>query len=130
LNSAAPNLWLSTFEVTPITFTNFSANVTAIGGNFFSTGFNTLYTNTPFTIVVTFADAQTYTNSNFSASSPSAFFGLTYSTNITSLTVSAPAEYRTVDNLTVGVVPEPSTYALLSLAAVMLVGYVIRRRRA
>lgn len=130
LNSAAPDLWLSTFDVTPITFTNFSANVTAIGGNFFSTGFNLQYTNTPFTILVTFADSQSYTNTNYFASSTNAFFGLTYSTNITSLTISAPGEYRTVNEFTVGVVPEPSTYALLGLAAVGLAGYVIRRRRA
>ena len=127
-----PDQWLSTFDVTTITFTNFSLNVTAIGGNFFATGFSENFTNTPVSVRVFFADSTSFTT-NYTPSGSSDYFGLTYNTNITALIVSnvAPAaEFMTVNNLTVGVVPEPSTYALLGLAAVGFAGYVIRRRRA
>lgn len=132
LNSASPDFWLSTFEVTTITFTNISPNVTAIGGNFFATDYNSGYTNTQIGLRFVFADSTSY-STNYTPSGPSSYFGITYNTNITALIVSnvAPAaEYMTVNNLTVGVVPEPSTYALLGLAAAGFAGYVIRRRRA
>ena len=132
LNSANPDLWLSTYEVTTITFTNISPNVTAIGGNFFATGFSQNYTNTPIGLQFFFADSTSYSTS-YTPSGTSSYFGITYNTNITALVISnvAPAaEYMTVNNFTVGVVPEPSTYALLALSAAGLAGYVIRRRRS
>lgn len=130
--NSPPDQWLSTFDVTFIRFTNFSLNTTAIGGNFFATQLDESYISTAVSVTVTFADATVFTT-NYLPAVPSAFFGLTYNTNITSLTLSnAPpaAEFMTVNDLTVGVIPEPSTYALLGLAAAGLAGYVIRRRRA
>ena len=123
--------WLSTFDVTPIVFTNFSVNVTALGGNFFATDFFEAYTNTSISLSFLFADSTTF-STNYLPGSPSSYFGLIYTTNIASLTISnvpPAAEFMTVNNLTVAV-PEPSTYALLGLAAAGLAGYVIRRRRS
>ena len=122
--------WLSTFDVTSITFTNFSANVSAIGGNFFATDFFEAYTNTPISIRATLVDSSTFTT-NYLPGSPNSYLGMTFTTNISSLIISnAPpaAEFMTVNNLTVGV-PEPSTYALLGMAAAGLAGYALRRRR-
>lgn len=127
-----PDQWLSTISVTTIAFTNFSLNVTAIGGNFFNTRDNEAFTNTPITVRVFFADSTSF-QTNYTPASPSSYFGLTYNTNITALIVSngpPAAEFTTVNNLTVGIVPEPSTYALLGLAAAGFAGFVIRRRRA
>jgi len=132
LNTDAPDQWLSTFFVTTITFTNFSSNISAIGGNFFATDFDTAYTNTPIVVTATLVNSSIFTT-NYLPEGPNSFLGLTFTTNLSSLVIAnAPGseEFMTVNNLTVGVVPEPSTYALLGLAAVGLAGYVIRRRRA
>jgi hypothetical protein len=124
------DLWFSVFSPTSITFTNFSPNISAIGGNFFATDFNGNFTNIAITVIATFANT-TPSITNYIASSTSSFLGFAYATNLVSLSIQASdGQYATVNNLTVGVVPEPSTYALLGLAAAGFAGYVIRRRRA
>jgi hypothetical protein len=115
-----------------LTFTNFSANISAIGGNFYATGSDFLFTNTPISIFATLVDSSTFAT-NYFPGGISSFLGLAFATNIVKLVVSnAPSspspEFMTVDNITVGV-PEPSTYALLGLAAAGLAGYALRRRR-
>jgi hypothetical protein len=50
-------------------------------------------------------------------------------TAIRSVTLTAGGDYASAADVTLAV-PEPSTYAMLGLAAVGLAGYVIRRRRA
>jgi len=116
-----------------ITFTNLNANISAIGGNFFPTGSGSTFTNTSISIIATLADSSTFTT-NYFPGSINSYLGLTFATNVTKLEISnAPTtptqEFMTVDNFTVGVVPEPSTYALLGMAAAGLAGYVLRRRR-
>lgn len=114
-----------------ITLTNFSANIFALGGNFFATDFNGVYTNTSIGVTARLVDSSTF-STNYLPGSSSSFLGFLVTTNISSLVFSnlpPAAEFMTMDNVTVAV-PEPSTYALLGLAAAGLAGYVIRRRRA
>ena len=117
-----------------LVFTNFSLNVSAIGGNFFATDDQGNYTNTPINVRVLLSDSSTF-STNFTPTGSASFLGVTFSTNvsISSLVISnlnSPPQFPTANNLTIGVVPEPSTYALLGLAAAGFAGYVIRRRRA
>jgi len=50
---------------------------------------------------------------------------------ITSLVVGAPGTglYSGLDNLTVGVVPEPGTYAMMALGLAAIGGFAARRRK-
>lgn len=129
-NPPTTDLWLSVYDPVSITFTNFSANISAFGGNFFVTDSSGALTNVSITLTANFASGSPFTT-NYTASTIDSFLGLTFNTNLTSVVLSATnGQYPTINNLTVGVVPEPSTYALLGLAAAGFAGYVIRRRRA
>jgi hypothetical protein len=116
-----------------LVFTNFSLNVSAIGGNFFATDADGFYTNTPINVRILLSDSSIF-STNYTPSGATSFLGVTFSTNvsISSLAISninTPPQFPTANNLTIGVVPEPSTYALLGMAAAGLAGYVLRRRR-
>jgi len=50
-------------------------------------------------------------------------------TALQSVTFTAGDDYASAANITLAV-PEPSTYALLALAAAGMAGYVVRRRRS
>ncbi|MEX1045267.1 MAG: PEP-CTERM sorting domain-containing protein [Chthoniobacterales bacterium] len=134
-NAGGGDRWLTLYYPQfGLVFTNFSLNVSAIGGNFFATDDQGFFTNTPINVGVLLSDSTTF-STNYTPTSPASFLGLTFSTNVSvqSLVISnlnTPEQFPTANNLTVGVVPEPSTYALLSLATLGLAGYLIRRRRA
>jgi len=133
-NGGGSDRWLTTlYPQFGLVFTNFSLNVSAIGGNFFATDDLGFYTNTPINVSILLSDSSTF-STNYTPSGPTSFLGVTFSTNlsVSALVVSnlnAPPQFPTANNLTVGVVPEPSTYALLGLAAAGFAGYVVRRRR-
>jgi hypothetical protein len=134
-NGGGSDRWLTMYYPNyGLVFTNFSLNVSAIGGNFFATDQFGFYTNTPINVSILLSDSSTF-STNFAASSASSFLGVTFNTNVSvsSLVISnlnAQPQFPTANNLIIGVVPEPSTYALLGLAAAGFAGYVIRRRRA
>jgi hypothetical protein len=135
-NGGGSDRWLTLLFPRPgLVFTNFSLNVSAIGGNFFATDDQGFYTNTPINVRILLSDSSIF-STNYTPSGATSFLGVTFSTNvsISSLVISnlnnPDPQFPTANNLTIGVVPEPSTYALLGLAAAGFAGYVIRRRRA
>jgi hypothetical protein len=134
-NGGGGDRWITLFfPEFGLVFTNFSLNTSAIGGNFFATDDQGFFTNTPINVRILLSDSSTF-STNYTPSGSASFLGVTFSTNvsISALVISnlnSPPQFPTANNLTIGVVPEPSTYALLGLAAAGFAGYVIRRRRA
>ena len=113
----------SALDAIRITFT--SGNVTAVGGNFFSSDIN--FNAIAASVTVALSDGQSVT---FNSSSANDFRGFTSTQTITSLTIdaldaAAPA-WSTLDNLYVGqAIPAPGAMALLGLGGLA----AARRRR-
>lgn len=116
----------------------FSTNVFALGGWFMSAENNLIASSFVATIVDAGGITNVFTNNTTTNNSPSVnydntFLGWFFDTNIVSMTLSTDPDnfgFPTAANQITLAVPEPSTYALLGLAAAGLAGYVIRRRRS
>ncbi len=119
------DVWLSSNDPETIVFNFTSGNVTAVGGYFFNTDINGSLTNSTLTATINNGTTRTILNANTNS-----FLGFTSQTPITSLTLSGDnTTFLTANNLVVGVVPEPSTLALVAFSG-MSVLWMYRRRQA
>lgn len=121
-------------ETDVFVMTNFSLNTFAFGGYFFPSDGTGIVSDGTVTITTLFSDlsSTSTTSSRGSADLNNWFFGWVTDepgTTVRSVTLTAGNDYASAADVTLAV-PEPSTYALLGLAAVGLAGYIIRRRRA
>lgn len=123
-----PDHWLSTNRsLDPIVFQNFSAGVTAFGGNFFGSDNSGLYVPNA-SLVLTAEDGSTVTYALDGATQAS-FLGFVSDTALSSVVLSTDggAYWPTANNVVLAV-PEPASYGML-LAGLGCVGVVARRRR-
>jgi hypothetical protein len=131
IGPSSSDRWLSLFWPDDfIVLTNFSANIRAVGGNFFGTDQNGSPESSSISLTATFIGAPTFTT-NIQAAGPANFFGLTFESQVSSLRIGGAPSYATLDNVTVGtVVPEPATVSLLALAVGILLFVAFRRSRS
>lgn len=116
----------------------FSTNVYFLGGWFMAAENDLKASSFTATIVDAAGNTNIFTNNTTTNSTPSVnydntFLGWRFDTNIVSMTLSTDPQnlgFPTAANQITVAVPEPSTYALLGLAAAGLAGYVMRRRRS
>ena len=109
-----------------LTITFAGGNVTAVGGNFYSSNISDAFQSVAVTLTLSDSTSVTFTPTSVTDS----YRGFTSTLAITSLTMSAPGVslYAGLDNLTVGVtaVPEPASWALMGLG---VAGLLAARRR-
>jgi hypothetical protein len=133
------DVWLATdnrFDT--LRFSNFGPTVRGVGGLFFGTNLDGLFTAASSTLTVTATDAGGSLSQILVNPTAATFLGFVSSSAITSLTVWVGSQgsgvagvWPTVNNLTIGTVaavPEPGTVALM-LAGLAFTAGVARRRR-
>jgi len=124
---AGGDYWLSNNRRTdPIVFTNFSAEVSAFGGNFFASDVNGQYTLG--NLILSAVDG-TVLSYNLDGATTSDFLGFVSDVPLTGVVLQTDggAYWPTANNVVLAV-PEPATYGML-LAGLGFVGLMSRRRR-
>lgn len=125
LDLYASGTFLGTNQIDdPLTITFTSGNVAAIGANFFATNIADDFQSVQISLLLSDGTVETFTPT----SEADSYRGFVADAFITSLTISGPGQslYAALDNLTVGTVPEPASFALVGLA---LAGLAATKRR-
>ncbi|MBC7938213.1 MAG: PEP-CTERM sorting domain-containing protein [Chitinophagaceae bacterium] len=117
LGTSLPN------EAVTVTFT--SGNVSAVGANFYAVNLSDEFQAVSLALTLSDGTIVSFTPTSVTDS----YRGFASNVTLTSLTISAPGVslYSGLDNLTVGVVPEPASWVLMGLG---LTGLLWARRRA
>jgi len=117
-----------------LVFTNFSPSTRAFGAYLYGTDAAILAQPITISLLLSSGPATNFTTNIGTTSLNDYFFGFITDDPLTiqslTLSVTNNLAFATASEVTISSVPEPSTYALLGLAAAALAGYVIRRRRA
>jgi hypothetical protein len=117
-----------------LVFTNFSPSTRAFGAYLYGTDAAILAQPITISLLLSSGPATNFTTNVGTTSLNDYFFGFITDDPLTiqslTLSVTNNLAFATASEVTISSVPEPSTYALLGLAAAALAGYVIRRRRA
>lgn len=112
--------------------TNLSSSVRAIGGYFYGNNVDVVVTNSLLIDVFTSSGSTNFTTNVSSTNIADYFFGFIStdpSVTFNGLATTSTNAFSTISEVTISTVPEPSTYALLGLAAASLAGYLVRRRK-
>jgi len=118
-----------------LSFTNLSPNTRAFGAYLYATE-NFVLEAQPITISLVFSGGatNTFTTNVGTTSLGDYYFGFiteeAFTLQSVTLSVTNNQAFATASEVTISTVPEPSTYALIGLAAAALAGQYIRRRRA
>jgi hypothetical protein len=115
-------------------FTNFSPNTRAFGAYLYATDVVILSQPITISLVLSTGPVTPFTTNVGTTDLSDYFFGFIADDPLTiqslSLSVTNNLAFATASEVTISSVPEPSTYTLLGMGAVALVGYLFRRRRA
>jgi PEP-CTERM motif len=108
-----------------LTINFLGGNVRAVGADFFATDINDTPIPTLVTITLSDGTVEAFTPTSFAET----YRGFVSTLAITSLVISGPGQslYAGLDNLTVGAVPEPTSWALMGLGLAGII--VVARRR-
>ena len=115
----------------PLTISFTSGNVKAVGGNFFATDISDNFQSVLISLLLSDGTSVDFTPATLADS----YRGFLADNFITSLIISGPGQsrYATLDNLTVGTVPDATTVpepASLALVGLAFAGLAASRRRA
>jgi len=112
--------------------TNLSPSIRAIGGYFYGNNAEVVVSNSLRIDVFTSSGSTNFTTNVSSTNIADYFFGFIStdpSVTFNGLATTSTNAFSTISEVTISTVPEPSTYALLGLAAASLAGYLVRRRK-